>query len=129
MTQLFKSLDRLEEHLSTSQTPYLLSAPHVTEADVRLYTTMIRFDPVYVQHFKCNIRDVRSGYPHLHKWLRHLYWDFPAFKDTTEFEHIKYHYTKSHGQINRFAITPVGPLPNILPKDEEVPAAKAAAAK
>ncbi|PSN62235.1 hypothetical protein BS50DRAFT_592440 [Corynespora cassiicola Philippines] len=127
--QLFKSLDRLEEHLSTSQTPYLLSAPHVTEADVRLYTTMIRFDPVYVQHFKCNIRDIRSGYPHLHKWLRHLYWDFPAFKDTTEFEHIKYHYTKSHGQINKFAITPVGPLPNILPKDEEVPAVKAAAAK
>ena len=74
VTQLFKSLDRLEESLSKSSTPYLLSAPNVTEADVRLFTTVVRFDPVYVQHFKCNIRDIRSGYPHIHTWLRHLYW-------------------------------------------------------
>ena len=115
VTTLFKSLDRLEDHLSDSSTPYLLSSPHVTEADIRLYTTIVRFDPVYVQHFKCNIRDIRSGYPALHKWLRHLYWDYPeAFKGTTEFEHIKRHYTRSHGQINRFQITPVGPLPDIL---------------
>ncbi|KAF2728984.1 glutathione S-transferase Gst3 [Polyplosphaeria fusca] len=127
--QLFSSLDRLESHLSTSTTPFLLSAPHVTEADIRLYTTIVRFDAVYVQHFKTNLRDIRSGYPHLHKWLRNLYWDYPAFKDTTEFEHIKKHYTKSHGQINPFAITPLGPIPDILPKDEEVPAVKAALAK
>ncbi|KAF1993210.1 hypothetical protein P154DRAFT_583034 [Amniculicola lignicola CBS 123094] len=126
--QLFTSLDRLESHLSTSTTPYLLSSPTVTEADVRLYTTIVRFDAVYVQHFKTNIRDIRSGYPHLHKWLRHLYWDYPAFKDTTEFEHIKYHYTKSHAQINPFAVTPVGPLPDILGKEEEVPAVMAALA-
>jgi len=119
VTQLFVSLDRLESHLSTSSTPYLLSSPHITEADVRLYTTIVRFDPVYVQHFKTNIRDIRSGYPYLHKWLRNLYWDFPAFKDTTQFEHIKKHYTKSHGQINQFQITPVGPVPDILGKDEE----------
>lgn len=81
---------------------------------------------MYVQHFKCNIRDIRSGYPALHKWVRNLYWDVPAFGETTEFEHIKKHYTKSHAQINKFAITPVGPEPNILKKDEEVPAAKAA---
>jgi putative glutathione S-transferase len=125
VTTLFKSLDRLEEGLSQSSTPYLLSAPAVTEADIRLYTTLIRFDPVYVQHFKCNIRDIRSGYPHLHKWLRHLYWDYPAFKDTTEFEHIKNHYTKSHGQINPHAITPLGPVPDILGKEEEeVPAVR-----
>jgi putative glutathione S-transferase len=74
VTQLFKSLDRLEESMSKSSTPYLLSSPQVTEADIRLFTTIIRFDPVYVQHFKCNIRDIRSGYPHLHKWMRHLYW-------------------------------------------------------
>ncbi|KAF2268807.1 glutathione S-transferase Gst3 [Lojkania enalia] len=127
--QLFTSLDRLESHLSTSSSPYLLSAPHITEADVRLYTTIARFDPVYVQHFKCNIRDIRSGYPNLHKWLRHLYWDIPAFKETTQFEHIKNHYTKSHGQINQFAITPVGPVPDILEKDDEVPAVKAVIAK
>lgn len=128
VVQLFKSLDRLEEHLSQSSTPYLLSAPNVTEADIRLYTTIVRFDAVYVQHFKTNIRDIRSGYPYLHKWLRHLYWDIPAFKDTTQFEHIKKHYTRSHGQINPFAITPVGPVPDILGKDEEVPAVKFALA-
>jgi glutathionyl-hydroquinone reductase len=124
--QLFKSLDRIENALVTSSTPYLLSSPTITEADVRLYTTIARFDPVYVQHFKCNIRDIRSGYPALHKWLRHLYWDIPAFKGTTQWEHIKKHYTKSHGQINPFGITPVGPLPDILGKEDEVVAVKAA---
>lgn len=128
MNTLFESLDRLEEHLSKSSTPYLLSAPHLTEADIRLYTTIVRFDPVYVQHFKCNLRDIRSGYPHLHRWLRHLYWDHPAFRDTTEFTHIKNHYTKSHGQINPFSITPVGPVPDILGKEDEVPAVRAALA-
>jgi glutathionyl-hydroquinone reductase len=73
-----------------------------------------------VQHFKTNIRDIRSGYPSIHRWLRHLYWDIPAFHDTTQFEHIKKHYTKSHGQINPFGITPGGPVPDILPKEEEV---------
>jgi len=125
VTQLFTSLDRLEDSLSQSSTPYLLSSPTVTEADVRLYTTIVRFDPVYVQHFKCNIRDIRSGYPHLHKWMRHLYWDYPAFKNTTEFEHIKKHYTKSHGQINQYQITPIGPLPDIMEKGDEVPSVKA----
>lgn len=57
VTTLFNSLDRVEKCLAESSTPYLLSSPHVTEADVRLFTTIIRFDPVYVQHFKCNIRD------------------------------------------------------------------------
>jgi putative glutathione S-transferase len=126
VTQLFKSLDRLEDALAKSSTPYLHSSPTITEADVRLYTTIIRFDPVYVQHFKCNIRDIRSGYPLLHKWMRHLYWDIPAFGNTTEFEHIKKHYTKSHGQINKYQITPIGPLPDILEKDDEVPSVKAA---
>ncbi|KAF9739735.1 Glutathione S-transferase omega-like 2-like protein 1 [Paraphaeosphaeria minitans] len=122
VTTLFSSLNRVEQALSQSSTPFLLSSPTVTEADVRLYTTIVRFDPVYVQHFKCNIRDIRGGYPHLHKWLRNLYWDHSAFGETTQFEHIKKHYTRSHSQINQFAITPVGPLPDILPKDEEVPA-------
>ncbi|KAF2492095.1 glutathione S-transferase Gst3 [Lophium mytilinum] len=122
---LFSSLTRIESHLAASKTAYLHSAPHVTEADIRLYTTIVRFDPVYVQHFKCNIADIRSGFPALHKWLRHLYWDIPAFGETTQFEHIKKHYTKSHAQINPFAITPVGPLPDILEKEEEVAAVKA----
>ncbi|KAL9080775.1 MAG: hypothetical protein Q9157_000562 [Trypethelium eluteriae] len=126
---LFKSLDRAEAHLASSQSsqrgPYYYGA-HLTEADVRLYTTIVRFDPVYVQHFKCNIRDIRSGYPHLHRWLRHLYWDLPAFRETTQFEHIKKHYTKSHKQINQHSITPLGPEKDILGKEEEVSAVEAA---
>ncbi|KAK0512152.1 hypothetical protein JMJ35_005280 [Cladonia borealis] len=121
---LFASLDRAEAHLAAHAAPYYFGSS-ITEADIRLYTTIIRFDPVYVQHFKCNIRDIRSGYPALHKWLRHLYWDVPAFGETTQFEHIKKHYTKSHKQINQHSITPVGPVPDILPKDQEVPAAVA----
>lgn len=118
--QLFKSLDRVESELAG---PYYFG-DRLTETDVRLYTTIVRFDPVYVQHFKCNIKDIRSGYPNLHKWLRNLYWNEPAFGETTQFEHIKFHYTKSHKQINPFGITPVGPLPDILGLNEEVAAAK-----
>ncbi|MCJ1233784.1 S-glutathionyl-(chloro)hydroquinone reductase [Varicellaria rhodocarpa] len=122
---LFTSLDRAEAHLTEHANPYYFGSS-ITEADVRLYTTIIRFDPVYVQHFKCNIRDIRSGYPALHKWLRNLYWNVDAFGGTTQFEHIKKHYTKSHGQINPHGITPVGPVPDIFPLDEDVPAAAAA---
>jgi glutathionyl-hydroquinone reductase len=57
--------------------------------------------------------------------VRNLYWKVPAFGQTTQFEHIKRHYTRSHRQINPFSITPVGPLPDILPLDEEVEAVKA----
>ncbi|KFY45339.1 hypothetical protein V494_00990 [Pseudogymnoascus sp. VKM F-4513 (FW-928)] len=119
---LFEALDRVEKHLESSPGPFYWG-DKVTEGDVRLYTTIVRFDPVYVQHFKTNIRDIRSGYPAIHKWLRNLYWNVPAFGETTQFEHIKRHYTKSHPQINPFGITPVGPLPNILKADEEVRAA------
>ena len=128
--QLFISLDRVEKHLasryasSSSSSSVFYYGDHATEADIRLYTTIVRFDPVYVQHFKCNIRDIRSGYPAIHRWLRDLYWNISAFHDTTQFEHIKKHYTKSHAQINRFQITPLGPIPDILPKGEEVAAAQ-----
>ena len=98
---LFNSLDRVEEHLSKNANPYYFGE-NITEADVRLYTTIVRFDPVYVQHFKCNVRDIRSGYPAIHQWLRNLYWTVPAFGETTQFEHIKKHYTKSHKQINPY---------------------------
>ncbi|EHA54548.1 glutathione S-transferase Gst3 [Pyricularia oryzae 70-15] len=125
VTALFEALDRAEEHLAGAEGPYWFGKD-ITEVDIRLFVTLIRFDPVYVQHFKCNIRDIRSGYPHLHKWMRNLYWNVPAFKDTCNFLHIKNHYTKSHKQINPFSITPVGPLPDILPLDDEVPAVKAA---
>jgi len=124
VTTLFEALDRAEKHLATSPGPYYFG-DKITEADVRLYVTIVRFDAVYQQHFKCNIRDVRSGYPALHAWLRRLYWNEEAFRSTTEFEHIKKHYTKSHLRLNPFAITALGPLPDILGLDEEVAAVRA----
>jgi len=84
---LFEALDRVEKHLATSEGPYYWGK-EITESDVRLYTTIARFDPVYVQHFKTNIRDIRSGYPAIHRWLRRLYWRIPAFGETTQFEHV-----------------------------------------
>ncbi|KAK7997888.1 hypothetical protein PG989_005928 [Apiospora arundinis] len=114
---------------ATTQEAYERNVVALFEAldrDIRLFVTLIRFDPVYVQHFKCNIRDIRSGYPATHRWMPNLYWNLPPFPDTTNFLHIKSHYTKSHTQINPPSITPVGPLPNILPLDEEVPAVAAA---
>jgi glutathionyl-hydroquinone reductase len=125
VTTLFSALDRVESDLSKSPGPYYWGS-QITESDIRLFTTIVRFDPVYQQHFKCNIRDIRGGYPNIHRWLRHLYWTVPAFKDTTNFLHIKRHYTRSHSQVNPHGITPVGPLPDILPEDEEIEAVKAA---
>lgn len=62
---------------------------HLTELDIRLYATLIRFDTVYVQHFKCNLGTIRHDYPVLNAWLTHLYWKVPGFKETTDFKHIK----------------------------------------
>lgn len=84
---LFGALDRVEAHLAAGPGPYYWGND-ITESDVRLFTTIVRFDPVYVQHFKTNIRDIRSGYPAIHRWLRRLYWRVPAFGETTQFEHV-----------------------------------------
>lgn len=73
VTTLFTALDRAEADLEKYAGPFYLGE-RMTELDVRLYTTIIRFDPVYVQHFRCNIRDIRSGYPNLHRysWAYHV---------------------------------------------------------
>ncbi|KAK7414423.1 S-glutathionyl-(chloro)hydroquinone reductase [Neonectria punicea] len=120
---LFEGLDKAEAHLASNRGPYWFGDT-ITEVDVRLYITIIRFDPVYTYHFKCNIRDIRSGYPHIHKWLRNIYWTVPAFKDTTNFLRIKSHYTRSHLQLNPSAITAARPSPDILGLQDEVAAVK-----
>jgi len=125
VTALFEHLQKAEEALAAAAPsgPYYFGE-QLTEADIRLYTTIVRFDPVYHQHFKCNIGSIRADFPNLHRWVRFLYWDVPAFHDTTEFDHIKKHYTRSHQQINPHSITPYGPIPDIMKKDEEVPAVR-----
>ncbi|CED82196.1 Predicted glutathione S-transferase [Phaffia rhodozyma] len=110
---LFAALDRLEQILEGGK--LYLVGDQLTEADVRLFTTIIRFDPVYVGHFKCNLGTIRHSFPNLNNWLKNLYWKNDAFKSTTDFDHIKEHYYYSHVQINPTRIVPVGPVPHIEP--------------
>ncbi|MGB7249883.1 MAG: glutathione S-transferase family protein [Phormidesmis sp.] len=104
LTPLFESLDWLEEILSRQR---YLTGQQVTEADWRLFTTLVRFDPVYFGHFKCNIRRI-VDYPNLWGYLRDLY-QTPGVADITNFSHIKRHYYQSHESINPTRIVPVGP--------------------
>eukprot|EP00761_Pharyngomonas_kirbyi_P000240 gb/GECH01000240.1/.p1 GENE.gb/GECH01000240.1/~~gb/GECH01000240.1/.p1 ORF type:complete len:313 (+),score=61.95 gb/GECH01000240.1/:1-939(+) len=105
--ELFSSLDRIEDILS--QNRYLVG-DQFTEADVRLFTTLIRFDSVYFGHFKCNQRMIEH-YPHMANYLREIY-QMPGVKPTVNFEHIKNHYYWSHDSINPKRIVPVGPKLN-----------------
>ena len=79
-----------------------------TEADWRLFTTLIRFDPVYVGHFKCNLRRI-ADYRHLSGYLRDLY-QTPGIAETVDLQHIKGHYYESHRHINPTGIVPLGPV-------------------
>ncbi|MGO4378193.1 glutathione S-transferase family protein [Pseudoduganella sp. RAF19] len=102
---LFDTLDWLEERLSHQE--YLLGA-RITEADWRLFTTLVRFDAVYNGHFKCNLRRI-ADYPHLSRYLSQLYAK-PGIAGTVDFHHIKHHYYESHRQLNPYGIVPAGPL-------------------
>lgn len=102
---LFDALDTLEARLADQR--YLLGDT-ITEADWRLFTTLVRFDAVYVGHFKCNIRRI-VDYPNLWGYLRDLY-QVPGIAETVSIEHIKAHYYTSHTNINPTRIIPVGPL-------------------
>ena len=101
---LFETLDWLEERLSASR--YLLASA-ITEADWRLFTTLVRFDPVYFGHFKCNLKRI-ADYPNLSGYLRDLYRQ-PGVAATVRLDHIKAHYYSSHETINPTRIVPLGP--------------------
>ena len=101
---LFETLDWLEERLAASR---WLVGGTLTEADIRLFTTLVRFDPVYHGHFKCNIRQLKD-YPNLWGFTRDLY-QHPKIRETVNFEHIKKHYYQSHDTINPTRIVPAGP--------------------
>ncbi|KAI4252157.1 MAG: hypothetical protein LQ352_004441 [Teloschistes flavicans] len=119
--KLFEGLDDVEAHLASTRlaagsTPFLFGN-HITEADIRLYTTIVRFDVAYHTLFKCNLKMIRHDYPNMHDWLRRLYWDTSAetnagaFRKTTDFKAIKEGYTRSMKQ----SIVPAGPVVEVLP--------------
>ncbi|MFG6666216.1 glutathione S-transferase family protein [Halomonas sp. HNIBRBA4712] len=101
---LFESLDRLETRLDGQR---YLAGEWLTEADVRLFTTLVRFDAVYYGHFKCNVRRIED-YPNLSNYLRELY-QWPGVAETVDMDHIKRHYYYSHESINPTRIVPTGP--------------------
>ncbi|MDQ6977474.1 MAG: glutathione S-transferase family protein [Ghiorsea sp.] len=105
---LFVALDLVEQRLACSQ--YLVG-DNITEADWRLFTTLIRFDAVYFGHFKCNKKQI-ADYPHLYRYLCDLYGQ-PHIANTVNLEHIKRHYYYSHESINPTRIVPKG-VPEIF---------------
>jgi putative glutathione S-transferase len=102
--ELFAELDCLEQRLGANR---YLAGEYLTEADIRLFTTIIRFDAVYFGHFKCNLRRI-ADYPNLSNWLREIY-QWPGIAETVDFTHIKHHYYGSHKTINPTGIVPKGP--------------------
>jgi glutathionyl-hydroquinone reductase len=106
--QLFARLDVLESRLADRR---FLMGDQVREVDVRLFTTLVRFDAVYHGHFKCN-RQKLTELPALWRYARELY-AMPGFGDTVDFDHIKRHYYLTHDQINPTGIVPKGPDPSV----------------
>ena len=113
---LFETLDWLEERLSRQA---YLCGEHLTEADWRLFTTLIRFDAVYHGHFKCNLRRI-VDYPALWDFTRSLY-QAEGIAATVEFGHIKRHYYMSHPWVNPTGIVPLGPLLDLTTPGSRVP--------
>ena len=102
--RVFDTLEWLEKRLSDR---HFLLGDNLTEADIRLFTTLIRFDSVYFGHFKCNLRRI-DDYAHLSGYLRDLYQQ-PGVADTVFIEEYKLHYYGSHRTINPTGIVPRGP--------------------
>lgn len=101
---LFETLDWLEQRLAARR---FLTGDLLTEADIRLFTTLVRFDPVYVGHFKCNRRRI-ADCPNLWRFTREVY-HLPGVAETVNMQHIKGHYYQSHRTINPTGIVPLGP--------------------
>ncbi|MCC2595569.1 glutathione S-transferase family protein [Pusillimonas sp. MFBS29] len=119
VSKLFACLDELENRLSRQR--YLVG-DRITEADWRLFTTLIRFDSVYHGHFKCNLKRL-VDYPNLWSYTRELY-QWPGVAATVDFDHIKQHYYGSHATINPNGIVPLGPVLNLnQPSSRALPAA------
>ncbi len=104
---LFESLERLENRLSQQR---YLTGNRLTEADLRLWTTLVRFDPVYTTHFKCDRRRI-SDFHHLSGFLREIY-QLPGIAETVNLTHIRHHYYRSHKNINPHGVVAIGPLLN-----------------
>lgn len=102
--ELFETLDSMEDRLSKQR---WLAGDSFTEADIRFFVTLIRFDPVYVGHFKCNRQRI-ADYPNLSNYTREIY-QMPEVKKTIDHFHIKHHYYASHETINPHRIVPLGP--------------------
>lgn len=102
--EVFAMLDKLEARLSGQR---YLTGQRITEADWRLFTTLVRFDPVYVGHFKCNRQRI-ADYRNLSNYVRDLY-QVPGVAGTVDMRHIKWHYYGSHKTINPSGIVPLGP--------------------
>ncbi|KAJ3075382.1 S-glutathionyl-(chloro)hydroquinone reductase [Podochytrium sp. JEL0797] len=107
---LFNALDRVEARLKDGDRKWLVG-DQLTEADIRLFTTIVRFDPVYHGHFKCNKKAISFDYPAILKWLRRVA-QVSGVRETVNLEHIKKHYYMSHIQINPTKVVPVwnGPV-------------------
>jgi glutathionyl-hydroquinone reductase len=105
VTDLFEALDHWETVLGQQR---YLCGDRLTEADICMFTTLLRFDSVYYVHFKCNLRRI-IDYPNLWGYLRDIY-QHPGVKETCSLEHIKLHYYKSHPKVNPTRIVPKGPI-------------------
>ncbi|WP_395344020.1 glutathione S-transferase family protein [Ningiella sp. W23] len=106
---LFAALDKVELILGDQR--YLVG-DKITEADWRLFTTLIRFDPVYVGHFKCNLKRI-FDYPNIYNYMKELY-QVEGVAETTNFDHIKRHYYYSHTMINPTQVVPMGPKQDLF---------------
>ena len=105
VTTLFAALDQMEERLAGQD--YLVGN-RLTEADIRLFTTLVRFDSVYFGHFKCNLKPL-TAYPNLWAYTKRIY-QLPGMAQTVNFDHIKRHYYGSHKTINPTGVIPLGPI-------------------